>query len=240
MLRVLDLTINFCFVFPHTAPPNITCHSASRWQGGEEHTEANCSVESVAPAAAITWHVGKNKISSHSSASVQEDLGDGRVLVRSSVHLLSSLYSGQNLTCIVEHPSLRAPEKRTTRVPEQSVFLSTFSFFSCIPHANTKLDQQPFCLLPEARLLSVHVVREENSPFWLAVCECAGTDLTWLLPDSARDQTSMHSESEGHVLKSRLTYRFSLALHEGQNLTCVHDGRGTREERTVQVPRYRK
>lgn len=96
--------------------------------------------------------------------------------------------------------------------------------------------------LPEARLLSVHVDREQNSQFWLAVCECnAGTDLTWLLPDSARAQTSMHSESEGHVLRSRLTYRFRLALHEGQNLTCLHrDGRGTREERTVQVPTYCK
>lgn len=97
-------------------------------------------------------------------------------------------------------------------------------------------------LLPEPRLLSVHVDREQNSQFWLAVCECnGGTDLTWLLPDSARDHTSMHSESEGHVLRSRLTYRFSLDLHEGQNLTCVRrDGHGTREERTVQVPRYRK
>lgn len=84
--------------------------------------------------------------------------------------------------------------------------------------------------------------REQGSSLWLAVCECkAGTDLTWLLPDSARDQTSIHSESEGHVLRTRLTYRFSLALHEGENLTCVHrDGRGTTEERTVQVPRYRE
>lgn len=100
----------------------------------------------------------------------------------------------------------------------------------------------PLLSFPEARLLSVCVVRTHDSPLWLAVCECnAGTNLAWVLPDSARGQTSMQSEYEGHVLRARLTYSFSLALHEGQNLTCVHHyGRGTREERTVQIPRYCK
>lgn len=98
----------------------------------------------------------------------------------------------------------------------------------------------PLLSPPEAFLLSVRVEREQDSPFWLAVCECnGGTDLAWVLPESARAQTSMRSEFEGHVLRARLTYRFSLAVHEGQNLTCVHRyGRDVREERTVHVPRF--
>lgn len=49
----------------------------------------------------------------------------------------------------------------------------------------------------------------------------------------------MHSEYEGHVLRARLTYQFNLALHEGQNLTCVyHYGHGSREEKSIPIPRY--
>lgn len=217
-------------------------------------------MESEAPAAAITWHVGKNDNSSSSSSSTlgsvsaTEDLGDGRVLARSSVRLLSSLYSGQDLTCMVRHHSLRAPEKRTTCIPEQSVFFSPFfhrTLSSCHTRKKKKtltgslfvlFPSPPLLSFPEARLLSVRVERKHDSPLWLAVCECnAGTNLAWVLPDSARGRTSMQSEYEGHVLRARLTYSFSLALHEGQNLTCVHHyGRGTREERTVQIPRYCK
>ncbi|XP_075892561.1 uncharacterized protein LOC142895421 isoform X2 [Nelusetta ayraudi] len=208
---------NRSVMLPMCAPLSVTFHSVSRWGDDKEYTKADCSVESEAPAAAITWHVGKNDNNSSSSSSslgsvsATEDLSDGRVLARSSVRLLSSLYSGQDLTCMVQHHSLRAPEKRTTRIPEQ-----------------------------KACRLSVRGERERDSPLWLAVCECnAGTNLAWVLPDSARGQTSMQSEYKGHVLRARLTYSFSLALHEGQNLTCVHHyGRGTREERTVQIPRY--
>lgn len=120
----------FYLSFTYAAPPNITFHSVSKWEDGEEYTEASCFVDSVAPAASVTWHVGKNNVSSSSLGSVlvTEDVGGGLVVVRSSVHLLSSLYSGQNLTCTVQHPGLRAAERRTTQVPEQSG--SNFLFFS--------------------------------------------------------------------------------------------------------------
>lgn len=69
-------------------------------------------MDSVAPEATISWHVGNGdkSISYLLEAEVQ---ADGLVTVRSSVRFLSSLYSGQNLTCFVEHPSLKTPEKRT-------------------------------------------------------------------------------------------------------------------------------
>lgn len=98
-------------------------------------------------------------------------------------------------------------------------------------------------LLSDAPLLSVSVMREQGSPLWLAVCECRGegvrANLTWELPKIAKGQTSLHSEYEGRMLKARLIYPFPLALHEGQDLTCVYQfEHGIREERTVHIPRY--
>lgn len=107
--------------FSHTARPNITIDSFTEWEDGAEYMKVNCSAESVAPAATITWHVG-NSGKSISNLSDKEVRADGSVSVRSSVQLLSSLYSGQNLTCSVEHPSLKAPEKRTIRIPVHSTF----------------------------------------------------------------------------------------------------------------------
>lgn len=206
-------------------------------------------MDSVAPAAAISWHVGNgNRNITH--VSDVEELDDGLVSIRSSVHLLSSLHSGQDLTCVVEHPSLKAPEKRTTRIHEQSVFFPFIELFLCVTHANLTSSFYPLPVTPmlsftEAHLLSVYVEKKPDSPLWLAVCDCtgasAGTNLAWVLPENARSQTSMQSEYEGHVLRARLTYQFNLALHEGQNLTCVyHYGHGIREERSIPIPRYCK
>lgn len=83
-------------------------------------------MDSVAPAATITWHVGNSDISYLSETEVQ---ADGLVSARSSV-LLSSLYSGQNLTCMVEHPSLEAPEKRTMRILVHSMLFLSLRYFS--------------------------------------------------------------------------------------------------------------
>ncbi|XP_070762552.1 uncharacterized protein [Enoplosus armatus] len=115
---------------------------------------------------------------------------------------------------MVEHPSLEAPEKRTIHI-----------------------------LVHKAPLLSVSVVRQQYSPLWLAVCDCrgegSGTNLAWILPENTKDQTSLQSEYEGRVLKARLTYQFPLALHEGQDLTCVyHFEHGATERRTLHIPRY--
>ncbi|XP_044058633.1 uncharacterized protein si:ch211-149e23.4 isoform X2 [Siniperca chuatsi] len=202
---------NRSITLPLCARPNITISSGTEWKNGNEHTKVDCSVDSVAPAATITWHVGNHDISSLSETEVQ---ADGLVSTRSSVHFLPSLYSGQDLTCMVEHPSLEAPEKRTIHI-----------------------------LVHKAHLLSVSVVRQQDSPLWLAVCDCrgegVGTNLAWVLPENTKGQTSLQSEYEGRVLKARLTYQFPLALHEGQDLTCVyHYEHGATEKKTIHIPRY--
>lgn len=90
--------------------------------------------------------------------------------------------------------------------------------------------------------MSVSVQRQKNSPLWTAVCDYTGPsislDLVWLLPGQTESQISRELEQEGHFLKARLTYQFSLALHEGQNLTCVFQHERGSAERTVHVPQY--
>ncbi|XP_068441683.1 uncharacterized protein si:ch211-149e23.4 [Clinocottus analis] len=204
---------NRSITLPLCARPEITINSSTEWKDGEGFTKVDCSVDSAAPAAIISWHVG-NVDSSISYVSETEVRADGSVSARSSAHVLSSLYSGQNLTCTVEHPSLEAPEKRTIRI-----------------------------LVQKAPLMSVSLVRQQDSPLWLAVCDCrgegVGADLAWVLPENAKGQTSLHSEYEGFVNKAKLTYPFPLAVHEGQDLTCV--GRlehGVTEKKSIHVPRY--
>ncbi|XP_054455488.1 uncharacterized protein si:ch211-149e23.4 isoform X2 [Anoplopoma fimbria] len=204
---------NRSITLPLCARPKITINSSTEWRDGHEFTKVDCSVDSVAPAATISWHVG-NGDSSISYLSETEVQADGLVSVRSSAHVLSSLYSGQNLTCTVEHPSLEAPEKRTIHI-----------------------------LVHKAPLLSVSLVRQQDSLLWLAVCDCrekgVGTNLAWVLPENAKGQTSLHSEYEGRVIKARLTYQFPLALHEGQDLTCVYRfDHGATDQKTIHVPRY--
>ncbi|XP_042342917.1 uncharacterized protein si:ch211-149e23.4 [Plectropomus leopardus] len=204
---------NRSITLPLCARPNITINSSTEWRDGDEYTKVDCSVTGVAPAANITWQVG-NKDNSISSVMETKVQADGLVLARSSALVLSSLYSGQILTCMVEHPSLEAPEKRTIHI-----------------------------LVHQAPLLSVSIVRQQDSPLWLAVCDCrgegAGTNLAWILPENAKGQTSLNSEYEGFVRKARLTYQFPLALHEGQELTCVYQfERGATEKKSIHIPRY--
>lgn len=205
---------NRSITLPLCAPPNITINSSIEWRDGKMYTKVDCSVDSDAPAATITWHVENDNDNISYLSKTQEVRADGSVSAHSSVHFLSSLYSGQNLTCMVDHPSLEAPEKRTIHTLEH-----------------------------KAHLLSVSVERQQDSPLWLAVCDCsregAGTNLAWLLPENAKSQTSLQSENNGQVLKARLTYQFPLARHEGQNLTCVYQFKhGSTVERTIHIPRY--
>ncbi|XP_032358293.1 uncharacterized protein si:ch211-149e23.4 [Etheostoma spectabile] len=208
---------NRSMTLPLCARPHIAINSSTEWKDGEEYTKVDCSVDSVAPAATITWHAGNgdNSISSvHVSLSEMEVQADGLVRARSSAHFLSSLYSGQNVTCRVEHPSLEAPEKRAIHI-----------------------------LVHKAPVLSVSLARQEDSQLWLAVCDCrgegVGTNLAWVLPENAKGQTSLHSTYEGRVIKARLTYQFPLAYHEGQDLTCVyHFEHGATEKKTIHIPRY--
>nr|XP_020472508.1 uncharacterized protein LOC109969747 [Monopterus albus] len=209
---VFEEPVNRSITFPLCAHPNVTISSSTEWKNGELYTKVDCSADSVAPAGAITWHVENNDIISHLTES--EVQADGSVSVHSSVQFLSSLYAGQNLTCMVTHPTMEASENRTIHIP-----------------------------VHKAPLLSVAVMRQQNSHLWLAVCECRGggvrTNLAWLLPDDAKGQTSLQSQYEGHVLKSRLTYQFPLALHEGQYLTCVFQfEHGITEKRSIYIPKF--
>ncbi|KAK5868853.1 hypothetical protein PBY51_009830 [Eleginops maclovinus] len=204
---------NRSITLPLCARPNITINSSTELKDGVEYTEVDCSVDSVGPAATITWHV-ENSDNSISYLSETQDQAEGLVSARSSARFLSSLYYGQNLTCTVEHPSLAAPETRTIHI-----------------------------LVQKAPLMSVSVVRQQDSPLWLAVCDCTGegvgTNLDWVLPENAKGLTSLHSEYEGCVRKARLTYLFPLALHEGRELTCVyHSEHGATETKTLSIPRY--
>ncbi|KAM4566712.1 uncharacterized protein PAE49_010225 isoform 1-T1 [Odontesthes bonariensis] len=203
---------NRSITLPLCARPNITISSSIEWKDGQKYTKVLCSAVSVASAAAISWHAG-NENTNISDLMETEVQAEGLVLTHSSVQFLSSLYAGQNLTCMVKHPSLETAEKRTI----------------CIP-------------VHKAPRLSVSVVRQQDSPRWLAVCDCkgegVGTNLTWILPENARGETFLHTDYEGHIMKVRLTYQFPLALHEGQDLTCVYFEHGITEKKTVKIPRY--
>ncbi|XP_034024247.1 uncharacterized protein si:ch211-149e23.4 [Thalassophryne amazonica] len=199
------------------AQPNITMSSSTEWRGGEEYTLVNCSVDSAAPAATITWHTGNNDSSTSylkETSTLLQLHAEGLVSVRSSVHFLSSLYSDQNLTCTVKHQSLEAPEQRTVQI-----------------------------LQHRAPMLRVFIVRQQDSPLWLAVCDYQGeagrTNLTWVLHQNTKAQRYLPSVYKGHTQTSRITYQFPLALHEGHNLSCVHQcEHGITEKRTIHIPRY--
>nr|XP_019943617.1 PREDICTED: uncharacterized protein LOC109630049 [Paralichthys olivaceus] len=205
---------NRSITLPLCARTNITINSSTTWKDGEQFTKVDCTADSVASAAVITWHVGNSDKSIMGNLSEPEVQADGSVSARSSIHFMSSLYAGQNLTCMVEHPSSEASERRTIHIPVQ-----------------------------RAPLLSVFVVRQQNSHLWLGVCECrgeaVGTNLAWILPENAKGQTSLHSEYEGSSKKARLIYQFPLALHEGQDLTCVYQSKHViSEKRTVHIPKF--
>ncbi|XP_029922105.1 uncharacterized protein LOC115369615 [Myripristis murdjan] len=210
---------NRSITLPVCARPNITVSSRVEWRGGERHSVAECRVNSVAPAATITWHVANtdgDNTTSHLQPTGRMSVvqASGLVTAHSTVQFRSSLYSGQKLTCVVEHLSLEEPEKREIYIP-----------------------------VYKAAVLNVSVVRQQDSPLWLAVCEYRGegvtANLAWILPENTTGQSTQFSEYEGHTVKTRLTYQFPLARHEGQALTCVNrNQQGKTENRTVDVPIY--
>lgn len=110
----------------HTARPNVTINSSTEWKDGEKYTKVDCSADSVSTAAAISWHVGNNTINHLMETEVQ---ANGLVSARSSVQFLSSLYAGQNLTCVVQHPSLKAPEEKEIHLPVPSTLLLSLKHF---------------------------------------------------------------------------------------------------------------
>lgn len=203
---------NRSVTLPLCTRPNISVILSTEWNDGQRYSKVDCSADGDAPAAEITWHVGNTEVLGPQVES--EVRADGLVSARSSMHFLSSLYAGQNLTCLVKHPSLEAPEERAIHVP-----------------------------VPKAPLLSVSAKRQQHSPLWLAVCDCSGedidTNLTWILPEKAKGQTSLSSEYDGRVRKARHTYEFPLARHEGEDLTCVCQLEDVITiKKTLHIPKY--
>ncbi|XP_038159269.1 uncharacterized protein si:ch211-149e23.4 [Cyprinodon tularosa] len=205
-------TENRSIILSHCARPNVTITLSSEWKDSHKYSTVICLVVSVASAAAISWRAGnKDDISYAMNTDFHTE---GLVSTHSSVHFKSSLYAGQNLTCIVKHPSLVNPEKRTIHIPVNKP-----------PH------------------VSVSVVRQKHSPLWLAVCDCkgegVGTNLAWDLPENVRNETTLHTEYKGHIMNAKLTYQFPLFLHEGQGLTCVYKSdNGITERKTIPIPKY--
>ncbi|XP_037318660.2 uncharacterized protein si:ch211-149e23.4 [Pungitius pungitius] len=198
---------NRSITLPLCARPEIAINSSTEWTDGEEFTKVDCSVESVPPAATIRWHVG-NVNSSISYLSATEGRPDGSVLTRSSARVLSSLYSGQNVTCTAEHPSLEAPERRTTHI-----------------------------LLNKAPVLTVSLERQRESSLWLAVCDYrggggVGPDLAWVLPDNAKGQTSRLSAS-----RLTYQFPLALHEEQDLTCVYSFE-HGVTEKKTIHIPRY--
>ncbi|XP_041734862.1 uncharacterized protein LOC121568381 [Coregonus clupeaformis] len=213
---------NVSWVLPE-APPNITIQSSSEWEKDVAHTLVQCTVDSVGPAATISWSLGDRDSDSSTSQlmEVQEQVqgqpelhANGSVTVRSVLRLPTSMFSGQNVTCVADHLGLEIPERR-------GILLRVL----------------------DSPVMRVFVARQRGSPLWLAVCEYRGdglgAHLTWVLPDNTTGHISFRSWYEGVRVLTNLTYEFPLALHEGQDLTClIQNHHGLKERRTVHVPRY--
>lgn len=122
-----------CALTSHSlaARTNITINSSTEWREREQFTEVDCFAVSVAPAPVINWYIGSGDFGFTSNLSETQIQADGSVSVRSTVHLSSSLYAGQNVTCTVEHPISEMSESQTINIPAQStshLFLEMFLF----------------------------------------------------------------------------------------------------------------
>ncbi|XP_064830924.1 uncharacterized protein LOC135546431 isoform X2 [Oncorhynchus masou masou] len=207
---------------PVCAPPNITIQSSSEWEEDVAYTLVQCTVDSVGPAATISWSLGDRdsdnstsqlKVGQEQDQGQPEHHANGSVTVCSVLRLPTSMFSGQNVTCVVDQLGLERPERR-------GILLRGL----------------------ESPVMRVFVARQSRS-LWLAVCEYRGdgirAHLSWVLPDNTTGHISFRSGYEGVRVLTNLTYEFPLALHEGQDLTCLFQNHhGLKERRTVHVPRY--
>ncbi|KAJ7995607.1 hypothetical protein DPEC_G00246340 [Dallia pectoralis] len=206
---------------PACAPPNITLQSSFEWVEDTAYTLVQCTVDSVRPAANISWCLGDRNIDPHNSTSqiveLQEQTrihANGSLTTHSVVKFPTAMLASQNVTCVVDHQGLERPERRGIQLPRL-----------------------------ESPSMRAFVVRQKFSPLWLAVCEYQGdgmeAHLSWVLPDNTTAQISPRSEYKGMKVLTNLTYEFPLALREGQDLTCLIQNRhGLKERRTVNVPKY--
>ncbi|XP_055751707.1 uncharacterized protein LOC129832016 isoform X4 [Salvelinus fontinalis] len=205
---------------PVCAPPNITIQSSFEWEEDVAYTLVQCTVDSVGPAATISWSLG-DRDSDNSTSQLKEEQvqgqpehhANGSVTVCSVLRLPTFMFSGQNVTCVVDQLGLERPERRRILLRDL-----------------------------ESPVMRVFVARQSRS-LWLAVCEYRGdgirAHLSWVLPDNTTGHISFRSGYEGVRVLTNLTYEFPLALHEGQDLTClIQNHHGLKERRTVHVPRY--
>ncbi|CAB1347911.1 unnamed protein product, partial [Coregonus sp. 'balchen'] len=105
----------------YESPPNITIQSSSEWEEDVAYTLVQCTVDSVGPAATISWSLGDRDSDNSTSqlTEVQEQVqgqpelhANGSVTVRSMLRFPTSMFSGQNVTCVVHHLGLERPERR--------------------------------------------------------------------------------------------------------------------------------
>ncbi|XP_063060713.1 uncharacterized protein si:ch211-149e23.4 [Engraulis encrasicolus] len=218
-------------VLPACARPNITVQSSTVWHGGLALAKLECRVESVRPRAAISWHM-EEKGKDHTDAGggaveelqgVEEDLAEGggeqgvEVLME-VVQLPLVEYQGKSVVCAVRHPSLLEPERRAVQLQATAP--------------------------PE-----IHVLLKEshNSSVLRAVCEYSSeaenASLAWLLPGNrtaaAVGVASTSYAMEGSKVTTSAVYEFTLAAHEGSDLTClIRPTRGPEQRRVVPVPQY--
>ena len=88
---------------------------------GTAYQLVQCSVDSPHPVAKVSWSVGSSDSETRALHGVQilpEVHANGRVSVQSRVRFPTTMFSGQNVTCAVEHASLERTERRHILVPE--------------------------------------------------------------------------------------------------------------------------
>ncbi|XP_061073921.1 uncharacterized protein si:ch211-149e23.4 [Conger conger] len=221
---------------PHTrqttlrvcASPNITLSSSSVWDQGAEYTEVECSVEGGEHRATISWSVDCDDCAGGLAESMMGNQTgrDGSGTARSLLRLPTHLVAGRVVACVVDHPALRAPDRREIWVPS-------------LPEKGSPRSQTA-SPVPWSPVASVGPLKA--SALWLAVCEVSGAaanvTVSWVLPENSTGRTTFRSGHEEGGLWAKSTYVFSLARHEGQNLTCLTQDENSTKETTLHIPQF--
>ncbi|KAJ8280161.1 hypothetical protein GJAV_G00051260 [Gymnothorax javanicus] len=111
-----------------------------------------------------------------------------------------------------------------------------------VPLKGREPTSRPPTLSPAPLVPAIYVRPVKTSSLWLAVCELKGVsaifNISWVLPENSTGRTAFHSGYDGGRPWAKGTYEFSLADHEGKNLTCrVQDGH-SRKETYLHIPRF--
>ncbi|XP_036393633.1 uncharacterized protein si:ch211-149e23.4 [Megalops cyprinoides] len=216
---------------PACVAPDITVRSSTVWVEGVQYTEVECTVDNAEPAAKISWGVegvdGDNGTSELTELLMKNwTQQNGPKTVRILVRLPIGALSGRDIACVVEHPALKTPDRREIRI---------------VPAGRQPSHTPPAPPLASS-VLGVSAGRHKASWLWLAVCEfrgdAASVNLSWVLPENATGKTVSRSWHEGGRLRADVTYEFTLALHEGENLTCLLQNEYGLEEKILHIPHY--